>query len=71
MDNISNIVYIQCGFLGNNNYSSQFQMMPVIGTGQELHLQQGLYIWVDKGYRSVYPSSRHGEMRLATSHGVC
>ena len=55
MDNISNIEYIQCGFLDNNNDSSQFPMMPVIGTGQELHLPQSLYILVDKGYRSVYP----------------
>ena len=55
MDNISNIVYIQCGFLGHNKDSSQFPMMPVIGTGQELHLPQGLYILVGKSYRSVYP----------------
>ena len=55
MGNISNIVYIQCGFLGHNNNSSQFQMMPVIGKGQELHLPQGLYILVDKGYRSAFP----------------
>ena len=41
--------------MGHNNDNSQFQMMPVIGTGQELYLQQGLYILVDKDYRSVYP----------------
>ncbi|CAB4016352.1 Hypothetical predicted protein [Paramuricea clavata] len=55
MDNNSNIVYIQSGFLGHNNDSGQFQLMPVIGTGQELHLPQGLYILADKGYPSVYP----------------
>ena len=38
MHKISNIVYIQYGFLGHNNGISQFPMMPVIGTGQELHL---------------------------------
>ena len=55
MDNICNIVNIQSKFLGRNNASGQFQMMPVIGTGLELHLLQGLYILADKGYPSVYP----------------
>ena len=55
MDNISNIVYIQSRFLSRNNASGQFQMMPAIGTGQELHLVQGLYILADKGNPSVYP----------------
>jgi hypothetical protein len=73
MDNNSNIVYIyiQSGFLGHNNDSGQFQLMPVIGTGQELHLPQGIYILADKCYPSVIPSSHHGEMRLGTLQGGC
>jgi hypothetical protein len=35
---------IQSGFLGQNNDSGQFYMMPRIGPGEELHLPHGLYI---------------------------
>ena len=49
MDNNSNIVYIQFGFLGHNNDSGQFQLMPGIGNEQELHLPSGLCILADKG----------------------
>ena len=55
MDNNGNIVFIQSGFLRHNNDSGQFQLMPNIGTGEELHLPLGVYILADKGYPSVYP----------------
>ena len=55
MDNHSNIVFIQSGFLGHNNDSAQFYMMPRIGPGEELHLPLGLYILADKGYLEQYP----------------
>ena len=50
MDNHGNIVFMQSGFLGHNNDSAQFYMMPRIGPGEELHLPHGLYILADKGY---------------------
>ena len=48
MDNQGNIVFVQFGFLGHNNDSGQFQLMPGIGTGEELHLPPGVYILADK-----------------------
>ncbi len=55
MDNRGNIVFVQLGFLGHNNDSGQFQLMPRIGPGEELHLPHGLYILADKGYPLQYP----------------
>ncbi len=55
MDNRGNIVFIQSGFLGHNNDSGQFQLIPRIGPGEELHLPHGLYILEDKGYPLQYP----------------
>ncbi len=55
MDNRGNIVFVQSGFLGHNNDSGQFQLMPRIGPGEELHLPHGLYILADKGYPLQYP----------------
>ena len=55
MDNRGNIVFIQSGFLGHNNDSGQFQLMPRIGPAEELHLPHGLYILADKGYPLQYP----------------
>ena len=55
MDNRGSIVYIQSGFLGHNNDSGQWQMMPSIGFGGELHLPLGVYILGDKGYPCSYP----------------
>ncbi len=55
MDSHCNIVYIQSGFLGHNNDSTQLQMMPRIGNGEELHLPAGLYFLADKGYPCEYP----------------
>ncbi len=55
MDNHGNIVFIQSGFLGHNNDSGQFQLMPRIRPGEELHLPHGLYILADKGYSLQYP----------------
>ena len=53
IDNQGNIVYIQSGFLGDND-SAQLQMMPRIGDGEKLHLPAGLYILADKGYPFDY-----------------
>ena len=54
MDNHGNIVFMQSGFLGHNNDSAQFHMMPRIGPGEELLLPHGLYILADKGYPEQY-----------------
>lgn len=50
MDNQGNIVFVQSGFLGHNNDSGQFQLMPGTGTGEELRLPPGVHILADKGY---------------------
>ena len=55
MDNHRNTVFMQSGFLGHNNDSAQFYMMPCIGPGEELHLPHGLYILADIGYPEQYP----------------
>ena len=55
MDNHGNIVFIQSGFLGHNNDSAHFHMMPRIGPEEELHLPHELYILADKGYPEQYP----------------
>ena len=55
MDNLGNTFFIQSGFLGHNNDSGQFQLMPRIVPGEDLHLPHGLYILADKGYPLHYP----------------
>ena len=68
MDNHRNIVFIQSGFLGHNNDSGQFQMMPRIGPGEQLHLPLGLYILADKGYPLQYPLATPCRQANAAGH---
>ena len=49
------LVFIQSGFLEHNNDRAQLQMMPKIGSGEQLHLPAGLYVLADKGYPCQYP----------------
>ena len=68
MDNHRNIVFIQSGFLGHNNDSGQFQIMPRIGPGEQLHLPLRLYILADKGYPLEYPLVTSWRQTNAAGH---
>ena len=52
IDNINNIRFLRSGFLGHGNDAQQYQLLPTIGDGQELHLPANLYLLAD----SIYPN---------------
>ena len=54
IDNRKHIRFLRSGFLGHCNDATQFQLLPTIGDGQELHLPAHLYFLAD----SIYPN-RH------------
>ena len=68
MDNSGSIVFVRSGYLGHNNDSGQFQMLPSIGPGQELDLPKGTYILADKGYPFRYPLVIPWRYRRARGH---
>ena len=52
IDNINNIRFLRSGFLCHSNDTQQYQLLPTIGDGQELHLPANLYLLAD----SIYPN---------------